>query len=93
MIDEPHQLKARWEQSEKEMRQIAETRRARGEWLRDELPTLCAFEKLTHMLDKRDHPTVLFSLLARPLSWIPIDRDIAMNVPAMEPFGGKLRWR
>ena len=71
------------------MRQIAEARRARGEWLRDELPTLCDFDKLSGMLDAHEHPIVLFSLLARSLTWMKVDQDIAMNVPAMEAFGGR----
>jgi transcription-repair coupling factor (superfamily II helicase) len=89
VVDEPHQLKARWDQTEQQMHEIAETRRARGEWLHDVVPIHCEFDRLTKFVTG-DRPIVLFSLLARPLNWVHIREDIAMNMSTMEAFHGRL---
>ncbi|MDR3708197.1 MAG: transcription-repair coupling factor [Capsulimonadaceae bacterium] len=89
VIDEPHQLKARWDQTEAQMHEIAESRRARGEWLHENVPIHCAFDTLVrHLTSERQ--IVLFSLLPRPLGWVNIREDIAVNVATMESFHGRV---
>jgi transcription-repair coupling factor (superfamily II helicase) len=89
VVDEPHQLKARWDQSEEQMLQIAQTRRARGEWLYENVPIHCSFDRFTEFLSQ-DRKVALFSLLPRALSWLNVTEDVAMNFAAMEMFHGRL---
>ena len=46
VLDEPSQAKARWEQMEGEIADIAETRAARGEWISADTPHACGFDAL-----------------------------------------------
>jgi transcription-repair coupling factor (superfamily II helicase) len=90
VIDEPHQAKARWDQSEKELLEIAHTRALRGEWLQDALPIYCTFDCLNKYSHAGDRAVILLSLLARPLEWMHSQRDIAISVPPIESFQGRM---
>jgi transcription-repair coupling factor (superfamily II helicase) len=90
ILDEPSQMAARWEQTETEMTEIAATRAARGEWLQASLPTYCEFETLAGFAKDKNRSVALFSLLARSLSWLKIDREIPANVIAMDAFTGRM---
>jgi transcription-repair coupling factor (superfamily II helicase) len=90
IIDEPHQAKARWDQSEKELGEIAHARSARGDWLNDGLPIHCGFEKFTRYADDSKRAVLMLSLLTRPLDWIHTQRQIAVNVPPIETFQGRM---
>ena len=46
VLDEPSQAKARWEQVEGEVAEIAATRAARGEWISADTPHACGFDAL-----------------------------------------------
>ena len=91
ILDEPSQAQARWEQREAEIAEIAEARAARGEWLTPDMPHACPFASLTDTAkDRRRAATVLFSLLARGLEGVKVDKKIATQAGAMEGFAGRL---
>jgi transcription-repair coupling factor (superfamily II helicase) len=90
ILDEPHQAKARWDLSEKELREIAATRAARGEWLTDELPTHCSFDVVETFAHAPARSVVLLSLLIRPLDWLSSQRDFVVKVPPVETFQGRM---
>lgn len=90
VLDEPGQLRARWEQTEKEMAEIAASRAARGEWLQPDLPTHCVFDTLSHFAEDKRRPVIVFALLARTLPWLKIDRSVPAPAPAMDQFAGRL---
>lgn len=90
VLDEPSQMRARWEQTEKEMAEIATARAARGEWLRADIATHCGFDTLASFTKDRTRPVVLFTLLARTLPWLRIDREIPAHVIAMDSFHGRM---
>jgi transcription-repair coupling factor (superfamily II helicase) len=86
VLDEPQQIKARWEQSEREMGAIAFARAARGEWLKGDMPTHCSFETLSTAASARKGSVVSFSLLARPIGWLGRALDLSANVAQMDSF-------
>ncbi|HEY3330675.1 MAG TPA: transcription-repair coupling factor [Capsulimonadaceae bacterium] len=90
VVDEPHQLKARWDATEEQMQEIATSRRARGEWLHDTVPIHCPYESLIKYAHG-DHKVLLFSLLARPLTNLHVIEDIPFSIPTMESFHGTLQ--
>jgi len=90
ILDEPHQAKARWDQSEKELLEIAQTRAARGEWLNGDLPIHCGFEVLNSFAHNPNRAVLLLTLLVRPLEWIHSQRDITISVPPLESFHGRM---
>lgn len=90
VLDEPSQMRSRWEQTEKEMSEIAAARAARGEWLRADVATHCEFDTLAGFAKEKSRSVVIFSLLARSLPWLKIDREIAAQVAAMDSFNGRL---
>ncbi len=89
VLDEPTQAKARWEQTEKEIAEIAETRAARGEWLQPDTPHACPFETLLSAAPKAN-ATVLLSLLARGLEGLKVDESLTTQGGGMENFAGRL---
>ena len=90
VLDEPHQARGRWDQSEKEMVEIVRTRAARGEWICDKLPTHVGFSTLQDFARAPEHQVVGFSLLSRQIDWLGVDRHIPAASPAMEEFSGRL---
>ncbi len=89
VLDEPSQAKARWEQTEKEIAEIAETRAARGEWLQPDTPHACPFDTVLSAVPKAS-AAVLLSLLARGLDGLKVGRNITTQAGAMENFAGRM---
>ena len=98
ILDEPAQAKARWEQTEQEIADIAEARTARGEWISAGAPHACPFAALTSALAPPElgaggangRTTVAFSLLGRNPEGIRPRHTITTQAGAMESFAGRL---
>jgi transcription-repair coupling factor (superfamily II helicase) len=89
-LDEPHQARARWELTSKELLEIASSRAARGEWLKADLPIHCGFDRLVTFAHDSKRAVLLMTLLVRPLDWIHSQRDLVIPVPPNETFQGRL---
>ena len=99
VLDEPSQAKARWEQVEGEVAEIAQTRAARGEWLRADTPHACGFDTVIGAIGKDRPPApnsggvrsvLCFSLLGREPEGIKPRKTITTQSGAMESFTGRL---
>jgi transcription-repair coupling factor (superfamily II helicase) len=89
VLDEPNQAKARWEQLDVEMAEIAVARAARGEWLTAENPLACPFDTLVAFATQAP-ATVTFSLLGRGLDGLRTRHVIHTQSGQMEGFAGRL---
>ena len=88
VLDEPNQAKARLEQIEKEVLEIAGTRAARGEWLSAETPHACDFSAVISHAAKSP-ATVIFSLLGQKVDGLRAADPISTQSGAMESFAGR----
>ncbi|MCW3059590.1 MAG: transcription-repair coupling factor [Capsulimonas sp.] len=88
VLDEPNQAKARLEQIEKEVLEIAGTRAARGEWLTAETPHACNFSSVVSHAAKSP-ATIIFSLLGQKVDGLRASDPISTQSGAMESFAGR----
>ena len=89
VFDEPNQAQARWEQTEKEIDEIAATRAARGEWMHAETPYACDLDMLAKTVARCDF-SIIMSLLGRGIDGVKSTTTIQTHAGAMEAFTGRL---
>ncbi len=88
VLDEPSQVRARWDQEMVEVSEIASARVARGEWLETEIGVECPFDDLAQFLVHRQ--TIALSLLVRPLGWLNVTETIpATHAGQMDSYTGR----
>lgn len=101
VLDEPSQSKARMEQIEGEVAEIAIARAARGEWINPENPLLVGFDRLIDVashahaddgveVEKHVHATVMFNLLGRGVDGLRTRHSIPTQSGQMESFAGRM---
>ena len=89
VLDEPSQSRARWEQVQGEIVEIAEARAARGEWLSAEIPHALSFDAVAHAA-KHAHSSIVFSLLGRATEGLRPRHKLQIQSGQMENFAGRL---
>jgi transcription-repair coupling factor (superfamily II helicase) len=100
VLDEPSQAKARWEQTDQEVTDIAEARAARGEWITAEAHHACAFDVLLDRVNSHfgfpriggvgGQSVIALSLLGREPDGLKPRVTITTQSSAMESFTGRL---
>lgn len=89
LLDEPHQIKAHWEQLHEELLEALSARVIRGDALDLHEDHVIAFDDAAHQLKTRwQH--VSMTLLPRPVEWLESDLDVSVAATPMDSFSAQI---
>jgi transcription-repair coupling factor (superfamily II helicase) len=89
VMDEPHQIKAHWEQLHEELLQSLAARIEKGDVLPLPEDHVISFDEAADRLKVRGQ-SLLFSLLPRPLSWLEVGTRVEIQSTPMDSFSAQM---